>query len=107
MALEPVFNYIEDLNEANPNGDPDQVLQGDDHIRGVKKSVKGSFPNLGQEAVTKTAAEINDLASTTELTEGLDTKVGPEDYAAPTVGGTLKARLQGTILYLTNDGTDP
>jgi len=32
--------------------------------------------------------------------------IEPTDYATSTVGGTLKARLDGTTLYLTNDGTD-
>ncbi len=32
--------------------------------------------------------------------------ISAEDYAIDTVGGTLKARLDGTTLYLTNDGSD-
>ena len=32
--------------------------------------------------------------------------IEPTDYATSTVGGTLKARLDGTTLYLTNNGTD-
>jgi hypothetical protein len=30
----------------------------------------------------------------------------PSSYAQTTLGGTLKARLDGSVLYLTNDGTD-
>lgn len=63
MGLETTFNYIDDLNPANPNGDPDQVAQGDDHLRGIKNAVLGSFPNLGQAAVTATAAVLNETVA--------------------------------------------
>lgn len=33
-------------------------------------------------------------------------KIEADDYATSTVGGTVKARLAGTVLYLTLDGTD-
>jgi len=36
-----------------------------------------------------------------------DTKIAAVDYATSTVGGTLKARLSGTDLYLTNNGVNP
>jgi len=37
-----------------------------------------------------------------------DTKfVDPTDYATPTVGGTIKTKLVGTILYTTDNGIDP
>jgi len=61
MALEPTFNFIDDLNPNNPNNSPDQVKESANHHRGIKNAVTGSFPNLGQLAVNKTAAEINDL----------------------------------------------
>lgn len=32
--------------------------------------------------------------------------IGAASYASSTTGGTLKARLSGTTLYLTNDGTN-
>lgn len=63
MGLETSFNYIDDLNPANPNGDPDQVAQGDDHLRGIKNAVLGSFPNLGQAAVTATSAVLNETVA--------------------------------------------
>ena len=65
MALESGVTYIEDLVSTNPVGATDDVEEGDDHIRNIKTAVKGSFPNLGAAAVTKTAAEINDLATIT------------------------------------------
>jgi len=59
VPLEPIFNFIEDFNSAWPNKTPDQVEAANEHMQGIKKGVQGSFPNLGQLAVTKTAAEIN------------------------------------------------
>ena len=41
-----------------------------------------------------------------ELIELKNFKIEADDYATPTIGGTLKARLDGTDLYLTNDGTN-
>lgn len=35
-----------------------------------------------------------------------NSKVAPTDYASSSVGGTLKARLSGTTLYLTNNGSN-
>lgn len=65
MALEPSFNYIDDLVDTNPETG-DNVNEGDDHLRGIKSAVQGSFPSLGSAAVTKTAAEINDLVEQTD-----------------------------------------
>lgn len=59
--------YIDDIDETSPNDDPDQVAGGAAQFRQFKTDVKGSFPSLGQAAVTKTADEINDLYTTTEL----------------------------------------
>ncbi len=62
MALETGVTYIEDLNVANPEA-TDAIAEGDDHIRNIKTAVNGSFPNLGAAAVTKTAAQLNTLAT--------------------------------------------
>ena len=57
--------YIDDIDEGQPlNTEP--VSEGAVQIRDFKTDVKGSFPNLGQAAVTKTAAEINDLFTITD-----------------------------------------
>ena len=66
MALETGVTYIEDLVDTNPVGATDYVDKGDDHIRNIKTAVQGSFPNLGAAAVTKTAAQINDLVEQTD-----------------------------------------
>ena len=64
MALETGVTYIEDLVDTNPVGATDYIDEGDDHIRNIKTAIQGSFPNLGAAAVTKTAAEINDIPTT-------------------------------------------
>ena len=65
MALEPKYDYIDDLNPSIPDGASDFIDEGDDNIRGIKSSIKGSLPNLGQAAVISTAAELNQLAGNT------------------------------------------
>lgn len=71
MALETGVTYIEDLVTTNPPA-TDTLDESDNHHRIIKTAVKGSFPNLGAAAVTKTAAEINDLAPLTETMIILD-----------------------------------
>ncbi len=44
MAKED-FNYINSLEPLNPES-TDPVSEGDDHIRGIKKTLKDSFPNV-------------------------------------------------------------
>ena len=58
MALE-TFQYIDDLNASNPTA-TDNVSQGDDHIRGIKTTLKNTFPNVTG-AITATQAELNKL----------------------------------------------
>lgn len=55
------FNFIDSLNASNP-GSTDDVLQGDDHLRGVKAVLKNTFPNVTA-AITATAAQLNQLAT--------------------------------------------
>lgn len=63
MPVEPIVNYIDDFNLAWPNDNPDQLAQQAIQTRNVKRGTKGSFPNLGQAAVVRTADEINNLIS--------------------------------------------
>lgn len=65
MALESA-TYTSDLVVTNPTGS-DPLAFADDHIRLIKSAVKATFPNISG-AVTKTHAEINALASQTDLT---------------------------------------
>lgn len=65
MALE-TGTFISDLVATNPTGS-DPLAFADDHLRLVKSTIKATFPNISG-AVTKTHAEINALASQSELT---------------------------------------
>ena len=60
--------------------------------------------DLGLENVDNTSDANKPISTATQT--ALDGKVSPTDYAAFDTGGTLKARLDGTTLYLTNNGTD-
>lgn len=66
MPIESPVNYIEDLNSAWPAG-PEDAGDGDDHDRLTKKGVQGSFPNLGQAAVTASAAELSVMNGVTSF----------------------------------------
>lgn len=71
MPVESSFNFIDDLNEAWPLG-TDNPNTLDDHDRGTKKAVKGSFPSLGSTAVTASAAELNTMDGITRTTAQLN-----------------------------------
>jgi len=43
MGLE-VFGYLNDLVTTNPDGHTDGINKGDDHIRGLKVTLKNTFP---------------------------------------------------------------
>ena len=58
MPIDTDFTYISGLEKANPLAG-DARSEGDDHIRGIKTAVTGSFPNIGAAAVTSTAAELS------------------------------------------------
>ena len=54
-----------------------------------------------------TAGEI----AISDMIAGINERIGPDEYATATIGGTVKARLDETDvdnikLYLTIDGTD-
>ena len=83
MALETGVTYIEDLVTTNPVGATDNVDEGDDHIRNIKTAVKGSFPSLGAVAVTKTAAQINDLVDKSSV----QTITGVKTLTSPVING--------------------
>lgn len=50
--------FIPDLNPNWPAG-TDYPDAGDDHIRGIKNVLQRQFPNIGQAAVTATAAQLS------------------------------------------------
>lgn len=59
MPLED-FSFIPQLVETNPPG-TDPFSQGDDHIRGVKFTLKNQFPGFIGEPVTVTEADLNSI----------------------------------------------
>lgn len=89
MALE-TGNFISDLNPANPPG-TDQIAQGDDHIRLVKRCVQQSFPNVNG-AVSASPAQLD---RTTTLDTDLNARLnrtGPDTFTGDlTVTGKLTA----------------
>jgi microcystin-dependent protein len=55
------FTYINSLDASNPVSSDGQA-QGDDHIRGIKATIKATFPNITG-AVTLTHTALNDLGA--------------------------------------------
>ena len=46
-----------------------------------------------------------------DMITGINERIGPDEYATDTIGGTVKVRIDETdpsniILYMTTDGTD-
>jgi hypothetical protein len=70
MPIEPSVNWFSDYDINQPQ-DGDDLVEGDNHIRNLKKSILAQFPGLGDVAMNCTAAELNTLdgitASTAEL----------------------------------------
>jgi hypothetical protein len=106
MALETA-SFIGQLVPANPTGTDPKSL-GDNHLRLIKAAVQGSFPNLGNEAVVATAAQINIAAqssgqystgtSTTSLLIGTGTKTfTTQANRAFGVGQRIKITSQANI----------
>jgi hypothetical protein len=93
MSLES-FNYIDSLNTANPTT-TDNVSEGDDHIRGIKTTLKNTFPNINA-AVTATDEELNYVDG---VTSNIQTQLGAK---LPLAGGTMT----GTIAGFTSTGID-
>ena len=54
-------SFISQLDTSLP-ASGDAKSEGDNHLRTIKAAVKGSFPNLGAQAVTVTTAELNRVA---------------------------------------------
>jgi hypothetical protein len=64
--------------------------------------------NAGTATKLATARSINgvNFDGTANITVADNTKIGAADYATSTVGGTVKARLDGSVLYLTTNGNN-
>jgi len=88
MAIE-TFEFIDDLVAANPTA-TDNVSEGDDHLRGLKTTLKNTFPNVDA-AVTPTATELNYVDG---VTSSIQTQLG-----------TLTTGLGNVNTDLVNDTT--
>jgi microcystin-dependent protein len=100
VALE-TFNFLDSLVPANPPVS-DGVVQGDDHIRGIKLALKNTFPNITG-AVTATQADLNDLVGGVKKLNGSGTyfaappEVTTLDGFKSTVAGDIDVILQGNV----------
>jgi microcystin-dependent protein len=101
------FTYINSLDASNPVSSDGQA-QGDDHIRGVKATIKATFPNITG-AVTLTHTALNDLGSG-------NIKAADGSSGAPTITFTSDATagfyhvstgVTGIAGRLTGDGACP
>ena len=90
MPIEPSVNWFSDYDINQPQ-DGDDLVEGDNHIRNLKKSILAPFPSLGDVAMTATANELNAL----DLTTGAGTA---EANKALVLDGSLNI---GTINQLT------
>ena len=67
MTIESV-TYITDLDKTYPAAG-DNISEGDDHIRNIKKALENSFTGFTGAACTATEAELNDVGQIrTDLT---------------------------------------
>lgn len=86
MGLE-TFGFIDSLVDTNPTAS-DPKNQGDDHIRGIKATLKDQFPNLSG-AVTPTHTELNYVDGVTSAIQAqIDLKA---PLASPVLTGTPEA----------------
>lgn len=95
MGLE-TGTYISDLDSANPASGDSQV-QGDNHIRLIKETVKATFPNLTG-AVTPTQVELNYVygvtsAIQTQIDTANSARVAGDALMLSKAGGTMTGAL--------------
>ena len=94
MAIE-TFEYIDDLNAANPTA-TDNVSEGDDHLRGLKTTLKNTFPNVTG-AINPTDTELNYVDG---VTSAIQTQL---DAKLPLAGGALTGAVTTNSTF---DGVD-
>lgn len=96
MSLEAA-TYIHELVITNPAGG-DPKLQGDDHIRMIKSSLKNTFPNVAG-AMNATHTELNYVIGVTSGVQAqIDSKINTTELGSavnkiPQNNGTLNETL--------------
>jgi len=103
MGLETFTGYINALNENNPLN-TDGKNAGDDHIRGIKFTLKTTFPNLTG-TVNASQAELNQLytklfTSTMAFSSEIDNgNSGAADTIDWTLGNKQRSTLTGDVTF--------
>ena len=84
MPLEPDFDFIDDLDSANPVTD-DEVNEGDNHIRGVKNALQGNVRGdalttaLLQQGLDALVVDANGAQVTGQVTASEAAPLAPAD----------------------------
>ena len=100
MSLE-TGSFISDLNASNPTS-TDLKSQGDDHIRLLKATVKGTFPNVSG-AVTVTHTELNTVTAKANSASPLFTGLPLAPTAAVSTATTQLATTAFVVSQVAND----
>jgi hypothetical protein len=95
MAIE-TFEFIDDLNAANPTA-TDNVSEGDDHLRGLKTTLKNTFPNVTG-AINATETELN-------YVDGVTSAIQTQLDAKLATGGTIATATITTLGSTTVNAT--
>ena len=82
------------------------VYYGSDHVSHLDIPVQALTNTVINTDLTAFPNSATQYDINRELKTNVENKIKATDYASPTVGGTLKARLNGTDLYLTDNGSD-
>jgi microcystin-dependent protein len=95
------FNYLDSLNPSNPPTS-DGLVGGDDHLRGIKATLKTTFPNITG-AITATQGDLNGAAGIFTNGAGVLADAGAMFKTNSTDGfknplaGDIDVYLQGAI----------
>jgi len=91
------FNFLDSLVPANPPIS-DGVVQGDDHLRGIKLALKNTFPNITG-AITATQGDLNAVAGGASVLAdaGAMFKTNATDGFKNPLAGDIDVVLQGTV----------
>ena len=105
MTVETV-TYISDFVITNP-ATGDQRSEGDDHLRNIKKGIKGSFPNFAGAAMSCTEAELNKLDGLTATAAQLEylSSAFTNPFALIEINGVSESLGTGATKTLDLSGT--